>query len=192
MRVGNMKTYVKSSYNLDPTGEISEAWEILENAGISEETLNIVTSINGYSVEALNAIARAAFGVDLDDLTIPVEESTKIESAKSAQVSLEAYVDEPFDLNDDEVQYKIAEWAVNRLMSKLKKKKSVKGRELYIDDLSWGPKKIFFEIYEEDNNGGRFFDEFSARLSFYDGPADDYYEVESLIDDDIQDFLLNY
>ena len=187
-----MKKCIKSSYNLDPTGEISEAWEILENNGIEFQTLDIITAINGYSVETLNDVARAAFGVDIDDLKKPVEEATSVKSAKVSQVSLESYVDEPFDLNDDEVQYKIAEWTVDRLMSKLRKKKSVKGRQLYIDDLSWSSKKIFFEIYEEDKNGGRFFDDFSARLSFYDGPAEDYQEVERLIDDDIQDFLLNY
>lgn len=63
-----MKKYIKAGYNLDPTGEINEAWDILVANGISEETLNIITSINGFSVETLNNVARAAFGVDLEDL----------------------------------------------------------------------------------------------------------------------------
>lgn len=73
-----MKKYIKSSYNLDPTGEISEAWEILENNGIEFQTLDIITAINGYSVETLNEVARAAFGVDLEDLATPIDESTKM------------------------------------------------------------------------------------------------------------------
>ena len=63
-----MKKYIKAGYDLDPTGEISEAWDILERNGIEYQTLHIITSINGYSVDTLNDVARAAFGVDLEDL----------------------------------------------------------------------------------------------------------------------------
>ena len=63
-----MKRIVKASYDLDPTGEISEAWDKLLVNDISEETLSIITSINGYSVETLNDVSRAAFGLDLDQL----------------------------------------------------------------------------------------------------------------------------
>lgn len=63
-----MKRAILSGYNLDPTGEIAEAWDILINAGSSEETLHIITSINGYSVDTLNDVARAAYGLDLEDL----------------------------------------------------------------------------------------------------------------------------
>lgn len=48
--------------------EFDEAWEKLENAGISEQTLQIVTGINGATVETLNDIARCAFMLDLEDL----------------------------------------------------------------------------------------------------------------------------
>lgn len=63
-----MKKYIKAGYNLDPTGEIQKAWDILELNGISYETLHIITSINGYSVDTLNDVARAAFGEDIEDL----------------------------------------------------------------------------------------------------------------------------
>ena len=63
-----MKRVVTAGYDLDPTGEIAEAWDKLLTNGISEDTLNIVTSINGYSVETLNDVSRAAFGLDLDQL----------------------------------------------------------------------------------------------------------------------------
>ena len=63
-----MKKYVKAGYDLDPTGTIQEAWDILEANGISYDTLHLITSINGYSVDTLNDVARAAFGVDLEDL----------------------------------------------------------------------------------------------------------------------------
>lgn len=58
---------VESSSDLsDP--DFDEAWDTLLYSGISEETLNIVTSLNGNSVKVLNDIARLAFGVDLEDL----------------------------------------------------------------------------------------------------------------------------
>lgn len=39
-----------------------EMWDELLNMGISEETLDIVTSINGYSEETMLDILYAAFG----------------------------------------------------------------------------------------------------------------------------------
>lgn len=41
----------------------AQAWdELIESYGISEETLKIVTSINGYSLEALEAVLYAVTG----------------------------------------------------------------------------------------------------------------------------------
>ena len=40
----------------------NEMWDKLLELGISEETLNIVTSINGYSEETMLDILYAAFG----------------------------------------------------------------------------------------------------------------------------------
>lgn len=58
---------VESSFNLsDP--DFDEAWETLLDSGVSEETLRVVTDINGNSKDVLNDIARAVFGVDVDDL----------------------------------------------------------------------------------------------------------------------------
>ena len=41
---------------------IEEMWDALLSMGISEETLQIVTDINGYTEEALEDILYAAFG----------------------------------------------------------------------------------------------------------------------------------
>jgi hypothetical protein len=58
---------VESSFIFsDP--DFDEAWETLLDNGVSEETLRVVTDINGNSVDVLNDIARAVFGVDVDDL----------------------------------------------------------------------------------------------------------------------------
>ena len=58
---------VESSFNLSDS-DFDEAWETLLDSGVSEETLRVVTDINGNSVDVLNDIARAVFGVDVDDL----------------------------------------------------------------------------------------------------------------------------
>ena len=39
-----------------------EMWETLENLGVSEQTLQIVTSINGYSEETLRDVLYATTG----------------------------------------------------------------------------------------------------------------------------------
>lgn len=46
-----------------------EMWDALLDMGISEETLQIVTDINGYSEETMQDILYAAFGYrDFDQL----------------------------------------------------------------------------------------------------------------------------
>ena len=42
--------------------ELSNTWEKLENLGVSEQTLQIVTSINGYNMDTLNDILYAHTG----------------------------------------------------------------------------------------------------------------------------------
>lgn len=43
--------------------DTSEAWDILENElSVSEETLRIVTSINGYSIDTLENVLYAVAG----------------------------------------------------------------------------------------------------------------------------------
>ncbi len=45
------------------------AWDILVDCGVSEQTLQIVTSINGYSMETLRDVLFAATGYrDFDQL----------------------------------------------------------------------------------------------------------------------------
>lgn len=41
---------------------IEEMWDALLNLGVSEETLQIVTAINGYSEDTMEDILYAAFG----------------------------------------------------------------------------------------------------------------------------------
>lgn len=42
--------------------KITKAWDKLINLGVSEETINVVTKINGYSLESLESILYAVFG----------------------------------------------------------------------------------------------------------------------------------
>lgn len=42
--------------------ELKEAWEILEEFGVSEQTLQIITDINGYSMETLEDVLYAISG----------------------------------------------------------------------------------------------------------------------------------
>ena len=43
--------------------DVNQAWEILlEELGVSEETLQVVTCINGYSLETMEAILFATEG----------------------------------------------------------------------------------------------------------------------------------
>ena len=46
----------------------NECYQVLLDAGISEDVINTVTGINGYSVETLNDIARYQFGMDIEQL----------------------------------------------------------------------------------------------------------------------------
>lgn len=46
---------------------IEKAWDTLETMGISEQTLQIVTSINGYRLDVLEDILFAAFGYNSFD-----------------------------------------------------------------------------------------------------------------------------
>lgn len=41
---------------------INEAWELLIEMGVSEETLQTVTDINGYNMEAMTDILYSRFG----------------------------------------------------------------------------------------------------------------------------------
>ena len=48
----------------DPTNkEAKLAWEILRDYGISEETLQCITNINGFSLETLNDVCYWRFGL---------------------------------------------------------------------------------------------------------------------------------
>lgn len=117
----------------------------------------------------------------------------KIYIKASASIpSLKEYVGLPFDLSNDEVQYKIAYWAAETLVDTLKQTRGCKRRKFFIDDLSWSSTRIYFQVYEELK--GKEFPEypcwdFNSRLNFYDGAADDYEDVESIIYDNIRDFI---
>ena len=41
---------------------IEEAWELLTDMGVSEETLQTVTDINGYNMESMTDILYSRFG----------------------------------------------------------------------------------------------------------------------------------
>lgn len=46
-----------------------DLWEILRENGVEEQTLQVVTDINGYNEDTLNDIGYAMFGVrDVRDL----------------------------------------------------------------------------------------------------------------------------
>ena len=42
---------------------IEQTWDILEEHGVSEQTLQTVTAINGYTLDTLNDIIYAVFGL---------------------------------------------------------------------------------------------------------------------------------
>ena len=42
--------------------DINDMWDALENMGVTEETLQVVTSINGYNTEAMHDILYVVFG----------------------------------------------------------------------------------------------------------------------------------
>jgi hypothetical protein len=41
---------------------IEQMWDTLTENGVSEDTLQIITNINGYSAETLNSVCYAKFG----------------------------------------------------------------------------------------------------------------------------------
>ena len=53
---------------VDDVAVIDEAWDVLHECGVSEETLRVVTNIAGYSVESLDAVAYVVFGCDVEQL----------------------------------------------------------------------------------------------------------------------------
>lgn len=60
-----MKKIIKAS---SANAEVNEAWDLLESLGVSEETLSVITNINGYSLDTLDDVAYAVFGEYLDQL----------------------------------------------------------------------------------------------------------------------------
>ena len=51
--------------------EITKAWDKLIKLGVNEETINVVTRINGYNLESLESILYAVFGYrSFDQVTI--------------------------------------------------------------------------------------------------------------------------
>lgn len=52
------------------TNQTDRAWDYLLECGVSEETLQVVTCINGYTLETLEDVLYAKFGYrsfDLDE-----------------------------------------------------------------------------------------------------------------------------
>ena len=50
---------------------IEEAWDLLIDMGVSEETLQTVTDINGYNMESMNDILYSRFGEnDFDEMEV--------------------------------------------------------------------------------------------------------------------------
>lgn len=66
-----MKKYVKSSqteYELELNDiDIDDARDKLIMSGVSEEAIDLITNINGYSIDTLNDVCRCRFGEGLDD-----------------------------------------------------------------------------------------------------------------------------
>ena len=114
-----------------------------------------------------------------------------IKASKTTSVTLKDYVGQPFDLYDEDVQYAIVEWAVDKLISELNKKFKRQKRSFYPDDISWSAQRIYFQVYEDDGAGGDYIGDFNSRLNFYDGESESYEDVEYLINDNISDFLRN-
>lgn len=67
-RVGTINASSLYEDDIDKEYDFNSAWDLLLSLGVSEETLEIVTSINGANVESLNDIAYAKFGEYLDQL----------------------------------------------------------------------------------------------------------------------------
>lgn len=65
---------IDSSSFIQSDPDFDEAWDTLLDNGVSEETLRVVTDINGSTVDTLNDVARAVFAVDLEDLGYHADE----------------------------------------------------------------------------------------------------------------------
>lgn len=63
----------------DVNDEVNQAWDTLINMGVSEETLQIITAINGYTLETLEDVLYAAYGYRSFD---QLEDEEMDESAK--------------------------------------------------------------------------------------------------------------
>ena len=53
---------------VDKQYDANDAWQLLLDEGVSEETLQVVTDINGFSVETLDDVCYSKFGMHLDQL----------------------------------------------------------------------------------------------------------------------------
>lgn len=115
-----------------------------------------------------------------------------LSSSDGSFSSLEDYVNLPFDLNNYDVQYKIAEWAYKKIIHTLKNTRGYKRRKFFVDDLSWSSSKIYFQVIEELKTG-EYPDwpswDFNCRLNFYDGDSKSYEDIEYLIDLEINEFI---
>ena len=54
---------MKKWYELNnSTDDITDKWDLLVEMGVSEETLDIITSINGYNLQTLEDVLYVKFG----------------------------------------------------------------------------------------------------------------------------------
>lgn len=54
---------MKNWYELNnSTDNLTDKWDLLVEMGVSEETLDIITSINGYNLQTLEDVLYAKFG----------------------------------------------------------------------------------------------------------------------------------
>jgi len=101
-------------------------------------------------------------------------------------ISLEQYMNTDFNLSDENVQIEIAEYAKDKLIQTLKKKRGWKNKEIWIDDLNWSANEVFFEVMEGLDN---YIGSFTCKLNFYDEPSESFDDVEYMIDNAISDFI---
>ena len=98
-----------------------------------------------------------------------------------------------FDLNDEDTQYDIAQYAkkyvLDAVSNKVNKRRKKNLRQFYVDDLSWSADSIHFDVYEEDDGPGTFIADFSCPLNFYDEPSESMEDVKYLIDEQTHEFL---
>lgn len=111
-----------------------------------------------------------------------------VTSAKAVTItpsqSLESFVGEEFDLNNEEVQYMIADWTVETFMDAISKNRKLKKFEFWPDDIRWSSSVVAFEIMEGSDN---YCDTFTGRLNWYDADSENYEDVESILLDTIKD-----